>query len=540
MNGNELGTIFQLITILGKLFKIIFKVLFFFGLGWFLVPISIGLLAETITGKYLWGGELTIISFICDILWYMCYVLAPLTFSQNIVRMVKKDRSFSWLGFLKNRQTQGIEAKADGNTIKLVSSDKLQGVVFGKQSGKYAIMPETTDGHILVIGGAGSGKTASIAIPTLMSWKERVFAIDIKGELYQKTAKARGIENIKVFNPTDRNTFRYDPFYTLKTSDDVASAARQISMSICSLPPDTKDPFWIKSAQNLLTGLILYFFGLEYNFSDTMLEIKSQPISTLIDTIMVDERAEVKKVKAHIAEFSEMDSKTLSGVFAELSNHITVFATNEDLQRALNGTGDCIAPDDLENGKDIYCCIPEHKLDEWKDLLSMMCNQFLKFFESRAEANTKPILFLIDEFPRLGKIEAISNGLATLRSKKIHIALIVQSKSQLNAIYGKDTAEVIADNCSYKAILKATEPNTQEWCSKLIGTYDKKKVSSNYNADIMGIGKGQGTSTGTEEKRIIKPEEFAYLQDVVCVFPNGYKRLQKSNYYADKTFLDKQ
>lgn len=540
MNGNELGTIFQLITILGKLFKIIFKVLFFFGLGWFLVPISIGLLAETITGKYLWGGELTIISFICDILWYMCYVLAPLTFSQNIVRMVKKDRSFSWLGFLKNRQTQGIEAKADGNTIKLVSSDKLQGVVFGKQSGKYAIMPETTDGHILVIGGAGSGKTASIAIPTLMSWKERVFAIDIKGELYQKTAKARGIENIKVFNPTDRNTFRYDPFYTLKTSDDVASAARQISMSICSLPPDTKDPFWIKSAQNLLTGLILYFFGLEYNFSDTMLEIKSQPISTLIDTIMVDERAEVKKVKAHIAEFSEMDSKTLSGVFAELSNHITVFATNEDLQRALNGTGDCIAPDDLENGKDIYCCIPEHKLDEWKDLLSMMCNQFLKFFESRAEANTKPILFLIDEFPRLGKIEAISNGLATLRSKKIHIVLIVQSKSQLNAIYGKDTAEVIADNCSYKAILKATEPNTQEWCSKLIGTYDKKKVSSNYNADIMGIGKGQGTSTGTEEKRIIKPEEFAYLQDVVCVFPNGYKRLQKSNYYADKTFLDKQ
>ena len=133
----------------------------------------------------------------------------------------------------------------------------------------------------------------------------------------------------------------------------------------------------------------------------------------------------------------------------------------------------------------------------------------------------------------------ISNGLATLRSKKIHIALIVQSKSQLNAIYGKDVAEVIADNCSYKAILKASEPETQEWCSKLVGTYDKKKVSSNYNADILGVGKGQGTSSSTEEKRIIKPEEFAYLKDVVCVFPNGYKRLQKANYYEDKTFTDR-
>lgn len=175
----------------------------------------------------------------------------------------------------------------------------------------------------------------------------------------------------------------------------------------------------------------------------------------------------------------------------------------------------------------------------WKDLLGMMCNQFLKSFERRGEGNKTPILFLIDEFPRLGKIEAISNGLATLRSKKIHIALIVQSKSQLNAIYGKDVAEVIADNCPYKAILKASEPETQEWCSKLVGTYDKKKVSSNYNADILGVGKGQGTSSSTEEKRIIKPEEFAYLKDVVCVFPNGYKRLQKANYYEDKTFTDR-
>ena len=525
MDGKDLGTIA--------------KFLIFMGFGWFLLPLALGLAVEIITGQPC--SNYPVLYFIIDkVLWYLAFPLTAFSVSQNIVRMVKKDRSFSWIGLLKQRQEKGIEAKVDGNTIKLVSGADVQGVVFGKQSGKYAVMPETTDGHILVVGGAGSGKTSSIAIPTLMSWKERVFAIDIKGELYQKTGKARGMENIKVFNPTDREACGYDPFYTLKHTDDVSSEARQIAISICPLPPDTKDPFWINSAQNLLTGLILYFFGLGYNFSDTMLEIKSKPISKMIDTIMTDDREEAQTVKAHVTEFSGMDEKTLSGVFAEISNHITVFATNSNLQRALNGEGNCITPADLENGKDIFCCIPEHKLDEWKDLLGMMCNQFLKSFERRAEGNKTPILFLIDEFPRLGKIGAISNGLATLRSKKIHIALFVQSKSQLNAIYGKDVAEVIADNCSYKAILKAGEPNTQEWCSKLVGTYDRKKVSSNYNADIMGVGKGQGTSTGTEEKRIIKPEEFAYLQDVVCVFPNGYKRLQKASYYDDKTFTSKQ
>ena len=87
--------------------------------------------------------------------------------------------------------------------------------------------------------------------------------------------------------------------------------------------------------------------------------------------------------------------------------------------------------------------------------------------------------------------------------------------------------------------MRASEPNTQEWCSKLVGTYEKAKTSSNYNADVMGIGKGQGTSRTTEEKRIIKPEEFAYLQDVVCVFPNGYKRVKKANYYEDRDLLER-
>lgn len=315
----------------GKALKAVLKIALFCGLAWFLIPFGVWLATELITGKYL--EQVPVMNTVCNILWYMCYGFAPLTLIQNIIRVIKKDQSFSWIRLIMNRKEQkGFEAKLGGDAVALKTAKDLSGVVFGKQGGKYATMPETTDGHVLIVGGAGSGKTAAVG---------------------------------------------------------------------------------------------------------------------------------------------------------------------------------------------------------------MMCNQFLKSFERRAEGNTTPILFLIDEFPRLGKIEAISNGLATLRSKKIHISLIVQSKSQLNAIYGKDVAEVIADNCSYKAILKASEPTTQEWCSKLVGTYDKKKVSSNYNADIMGVGKGQGTSSSTEEKRIIKPEEFAYLQDVVCVFPNGYKRLQKANYYEDSTFTSK-
>ena len=85
----------------------------------------------------------------------------------------------------------------------------------------------------------------------------------------------------------------------------------------------------------------------------------------------------------------------------------------------------------------------------------------------------RPILFLLDEFPRLGKIEEITDGLATLRGKKITICPIIQSLAQLDLIYGTAARRVIADNCAYKAILNATDVDSQEYFSKLVGTHDK-------------------------------------------------------------------
>ena len=308
-----------------KILQVVLKIALFCGLAWFLIPFGVWFATELITGKYL--EQVPVMNTVCDILWYMCYGLAPLTLSQNIIRVIKKDQSFSWIGFIMNRREQkGFEAKLGGEAVALKTAKDLSGVVFGKQGGKYAVMPEDKDGHTVVIGGAGSGKTSAHAIPTLMSWLGRVFAIDIKGELYEKTKKARGEAQIKVFNPTDRNAYGYDPFYMLKNTDDVSSAARQLAMSIIPLPADVKDPFWIKGAQNMLTGFLIYFQGLGESFSSTMRYIKSVPTKELIEQIVADTN---EKAKMEVMQFSGMDDKTLSGIYAELSNHITIFATSD-------------------------------------------------------------------------------------------------------------------------------------------------------------------------------------------------------------------
>lgn len=188
MDGNDLGMIARVFMFLLKGLKYVLKLVWFTGLWWFCVPLVVGIGYEEITGTFIQNNQ--IMDGIFTILWYACYVLCPLNFLQNIIRMVKKDRKFSFLELLlHNRQKKGFEAKLGGDTVALKTAKDLSGVVFGKQGGKYATMPETTDGHVLIVGGAGSGKTAAVAIPTLMSWKSVSLQSTLRANYTQRPRK---------------------------------------------------------------------------------------------------------------------------------------------------------------------------------------------------------------------------------------------------------------------------------------------------------------------------------------------------------------
>ena len=453
---------------------------------------------------------------------------------QNILRLVFGDPDFSLFGAIFRRTSREEKKKTQPSADKEIISSEPKGVIFGKQSGKFIIKPEDKDGHILVIGGAGSGKSSCLAIPSLLSWEERVFAIDIKGELSAKTHKKR--PNTKIFNPSKpTETFGYDPFYVLKGTENKVQDVREIALAIIPLSEKVADPFWIKSAQNMLTGALLYFYDLGLSFPDTITAIQGTPPQALIQGIAESDN---ENARLFCNQFIGLKDEVLSGIFTEMSNNILVFATDPCLKKALNNKK-IITPVDLENGFDIYLSIEESKLEQWKSLLTLMVNQFLKHFERREEEHATPILFLLDEFARLGKIETVINGLATLRSKKITIAILTQSLAQLDSIYGKEQRQVIADNCQFKAILNATDADTQEYFSKLVGTYDKLKVSQNANFEqYTGLGKGTGKSRTTEEKRIIKPEEFGTLKDIILLTPYGFYRANKAPYYQEKIFID--
>lgn len=458
---------------------------------------------------------------------YLFLVLLPaiIITSNNIGRTISGNCEFSILK-LRNKQKKVEKSMTNPSIPKGYESKEPIGVIFGKKGNSYAVKTEMTDGHILVVGGAGSGKSSCIAIPTLRAWQERVFAIDIKGELSEQTKEYR--PNIKIFNPSDETCYGYNPFYILKESNNVMQDITQIANAIIPLTENIKEPFFINSARNYFAGTMLYYYEQGFSFIETMELIQTTPSMQMIEIIS---NSDSRLAKTMTNQFIGLDSKTLAGIFSEVSNKIILFVTDKEIRQALSKE-EVIKPIDLEHGKDIYLVIEESKLDIWKNLLTLIVNQFLKHFEKRVDKESTPILFLLDEFARLGKIETIVNGLATLRSKEITICPIIQSLAQLDSIYGKDQRKVITDNCQFKAILGATDADTQEYFSKLVGTYDKEKKSRNSNFDsYTGIGKGKGTNLSTEEKRIIKPEQFGTLKDIVMLTPFGFFRVNKNPYY---------
>jgi len=267
---------------------------------------------------------------------------------------------------------------------RLLASPIPRGVFFGARGGQYVVKPEDMDGHVLVVGTPGSGKSSCVAIPTLRSWNGSIFAIDIKGELYINTKKYR--KSIKLFDPADKfSPYRYDPYVFLNKSTNHAQQARAIAHAILPLPHDAREPFWIEIAQHLLTGAILHFHYEKKTFIETLKKIQSRNSKDLIKMVAESPNPTAQYFATTLVN---ADNKLISGISAEISKAILTLITDEDIVCALTPEEgkEVISPADLEDGNDIYIKIPIDLIDQWRPLLTLMINQFITFFKRRSES----------------------------------------------------------------------------------------------------------------------------------------------------------
>lgn len=115
---------------------------------------------------------------------------------------------------------------------------KDSGVYFGQKDGHDIGKKMSLDGHVIVFGGSGSGKSSCIAIPTLNRWDGAVFAIDIKdgGELEKKS---QNLSPTHTFRPGDPNSLGYNPFWFVD-KEKPENSLREIAYTL--IPTNVNPP----------------------------------------------------------------------------------------------------------------------------------------------------------------------------------------------------------------------------------------------------------------------------------------------------------
>jgi type IV secretory pathway TraG/TraD family ATPase VirD4 len=187
----------------------------------------------------------------------------------------------------------------------------------------------------------------------------------------------------------------------------------------------------------------------------------------------------------------------------------------------------------------IFISVPEGRLETYSTVITMMITQMTRYLERRPEQHTpegaksETILVMLDEFPRLGKIEVVETATSTLRSKKVTIALVFQSLAQLDKIYSKETRRIILDNCDYKVIFGAADAETQRYFSDLSGTHLVAKRSDSVHYDDEKKMTGRTAHTDQVRERRIEPHEFATLTDIVFISKGVYSKVKKVPYYKE-------
>ena len=418
-------------------------------------------------------------------------------------------------------------------------SKEPEGIILGTYKNRYVRIPLTQTYHSCVLGGSGSGKTSTVLLDTLLANFAtgrngfQTFCIDIKGEIHEKSTFAYD-ENVLVCNPTDRTSCGWDVYYMLhdNPSDDLIIEAMEEITQALIISTNPKDNFFIENARTMFTGLLIYYFKQGETFIDAVNKILETETKSLIAEIIENSEPSDLHYK-YLAKFAGRKNESIEDCMSEMTTSLSVFSKSA-IKFMFRDNYQKASPYSFQEGKSIFLAIPEHMLESYKAILRLCTVQTLKEMERRSEEETTPILLIIDEFGRLGRMEGIFNALSTLRSKKVMVMLAFQSLAQCEVIYSKEETRVLTENCRVKVVCECADGETSKTISGWCGKYQNKK-------ETLNSGKSRHKSYTYEDKPIVEPSDLITLvkqEEVILVVSGvGYLRPKKCYYFKDPKLI---
>lgn len=369
----------------------------------------------------------------------------------------------------------------------------------------------------LVVAPPGTGKTSGIILPNLFTVPNSTLALDIKGELYAKSAGYRKKyfnNEILLFEPfSDNNTLFFNPFDNSIVKDmnfiQMMKLADQIAGTIFVAEKGKEGDHWVTSAKTLFTFFALYNmqkhkhtslgdltqapkkdyfnelneeFGKECLVEDEDTEEVSRDYN--VDTFKVflkqvanDENLD-EIVRNQARAYQTAAEQEFAGIKSTYDTYMKVF-TNPQVANATSKMN--FRFEDLRiKRKTMYVVIQTEDMDILAPLVRIFIESLFKKLMSGQE-NSNPDKFiycLLDEFVRFGKMPFLLESPALCRSYGLIPVFVTQSYEQIRKYYGEDDLGIIRANAGYQTIFRMNTEKDAKEISDLIGDFTREKTSS--------------------------------------------------------------
>lgn len=490
---------------------------------------------------------------------YVCFIalIAPLT--MYILWWILPKTS--------TKEDYGSASFAKESDFKKMGINHQTGLILGTliKNDKYQFIRATKPLSSLVVASPGSGKTAGIIIPNLLSVPNSCVVTDIKAELYEKTAPYRQkyLNNeIQLFSPFSwDNTLFFNPFDKSIVEKmeyiHIKKLAEQIASTIFVGEKGKENDHWIVSAKTLFVFFAEYF--MQKNKQTTLFEIYQAPkadytpyisdeIAEEEDLYIKDEhegkitgmtKDNVKIWKAWLKQTSfdeSIDENTrnqarayigaaeqeFGGIKSTFDTFMKVFS-NPQVASATSKMS--FTFEDLrEKRLTIYIVIQTEDMEILAPLVRIFIESLFKKLMSGQE-NSDPNKFIycfLDEFVRFGKMPFLLEAPALCRSYGLLPVYVTQSYEQIKKYYGEDDMNILKNNSGYQVIFTMNSEKDAKDTSELIGdfTHEKKSISKG-NLDFFK----SNASLSKEAKKLISAQDLKNMssEDLLVLVKGFYK-----------------
>lgn len=445
-------------------------------------------------------------------------------------------------GYVYTKRTKGnksLHGTAHFATKKEVLESGLQNQKKGVYVGGYGndYLRHAGDEHVFVFAPTRSGKGVGLILPTLLSWKESVLILDIKGENWALTSgwrKEHANNHVLRFEPTcnDGTATRFNPFAEIRIGTDYEISDTTNILNIVAAPenPNAKpDAHFDPIAKVVLAGFTLHFaheykkIGKEFSLPELVKVISERPTTEIFEEMKeLNNSAFCFQVAVENLERLENSPKEAGSIVSTARKFIAIY---RDPIIAKNiHTSDFKIRDLMNTEKPVslYLVIPPKDIRRLapltKVVIEMIINKLadgMEFDEGRSKKNYKhKLLLMLDEFPAIGKLKNLETALGYLAGYGIKAYFICQDVTQIQKVYTRE--ESITSGCHVQIAYPPNKIETAEYISKKLGktTVVKKKITTSGKRNSL-FNNRMSLSIDEISRPLLNPDEVARLNGAV-------------------------